>query len=81
MAPIRDTITADSDTTTITTVAAATAATTDIDGTVNDSVKDDIGDPGVHVRGGMVLLNGDDVLVDMPSGNLVTDDVSISVAM
>ena len=29
----------------------------------------------------MVLLNGDDVLADMPAGNLVTDDISIPVAM
>ena len=36
---------------------------------------------GVYSRGGMVLLNGDDVLADMPAGNLVTDDVSIPVAM
>lgn len=32
-------------------------------------------------KGGMVMLNGDDALVDMPAGNLVTDDVRIQVAM
>lgn len=29
----------------------------------------------------MLLLNGDDELVDMPAGNLVTDDLGIQVAM
>lgn len=33
------------------------------------------------VGGGMVLLNGDDSLADMPAGNLLTDDISIPVAM
>lgn len=32
-------------------------------------------------RGGMLLLNGDDAVVDMPAGNLVTDDLRIQVAM
>ncbi|CAM9798071.1 unnamed protein product, partial [Scytosiphon promiscuus] len=31
--------------------------------------------------GGMVLLNGEDALADMPAGNLLTDDVDIPVAM
>lgn len=30
---------------------------------------------------GMVLLNGEDTLSDMPAGNLLTDDVTIPVAM
>lgn len=33
------------------------------------------------VGGGMVLLNGEDALADMPAGNLLTDDVGIPVAM
>ena len=32
-------------------------------------------------RGGMVLLNGEDALADMPAGNLLTDDIRIPVAM
>ena len=39
------------------------------------------GGASVSSGGGMVLLNGDDVLADMPAGNLVTDDISIPVAM
>ncbi|CAM9538778.1 unnamed protein product, partial [Choristocarpus tenellus] len=31
--------------------------------------------------GGMILLNTEDVLADMPAGNLLTDDVNIFVAM
>ncbi|CAN0404693.1 unnamed protein product [Discosporangium mesarthrocarpum] len=31
--------------------------------------------------GAMVLLNTEDVLADMPAGNLLTDDVTIAVAM
>lgn len=33
------------------------------------------------IGGGMVLLNGVDSLADMPAGNLLTDDISIPVAM
>lgn len=32
-------------------------------------------------RGGMVLVNGEDTLADMPAGQLLTDDVDIPVAM
>lgn len=37
--------------------------------------------PGSSTEGGMVLLNGEDALADMPAGNLLTDDVRIPVAM
>lgn len=38
-------------------------------------------DAETAVGGGMVLLNGEDALADMPAGNLVTDDIIIPVAM
>lgn len=36
---------------------------------------------GIAIGGGMVVLNGEDSLADMPAGNLLTDDVNIPVAM
>lgn len=36
---------------------------------------------GIFEGGGMVVLNGEDSLADMPAGNLLTDDVIIPVAM
>lgn len=36
---------------------------------------------GLSPAGGMVLLNGEDELVDMPAGNLLTEDIRIPVAM
>lgn len=36
---------------------------------------------GIAVVGGMVLVNGEDLLADMPAGNLLTDDITIPVAM
>ncbi len=56
----------------ITTAAAAAAAATESAGSQ---------DAETAVGGGMVLLNGEDALADMPAGNLVTDDVTIPVAM
>lgn len=78
-APHRDTISAVGGKVTITTAAGATAG-------IPESAEDSEGGGyggggGIAFRGGMVLLNGEDALADMPAGNLVTDDVRISVAM
>eukprot|EP00903_Cladosiphon_okamuranus_P011246 g10610.t1 len=83
--PSRPTITASEDGgITITSAAAAAAAW------ANPAAKNGsrVGEAGgaaaaavTAVGGGMVLLNGDDSLADMPAGNLLTDDISIPVAM
>eukprot|EP00752_Nemacystus_decipiens_P017854 g16010.t1 len=84
--PPRPTITSSGDGgITITTTAAAAATAAAATAATNGSHVGDAGDAWATaelvVGGGMVLLNGEDSLTDMPAGNLLTDDVSIPVAM